>query len=159
MDDSEIIGKTVKDLEGIDFRETGPVLRQKKYLILGLAVIMLLIIIAGIVSIYMSESSVAPPQAGPSNEGEGFVTFTEQAEEPADRQQANEQPVNQQTPAGDIIYYKIQEGDCFEKIAVYYYGKEIYASELARYNKIEIDSILSIGQVIKVPREAGMLKQ
>ncbi|MDF9407176.1 LysM peptidoglycan-binding domain-containing protein [Pelotomaculum isophthalicicum JI] len=159
MDDSEIIGKAVKDIEGMDFQETRPVLMQKKYLILGLIVTVLLIIIAGIVRIYMCETSESPTQAGQLNEDEGFVTFKEQVKEPVNQQQENQQPVNQQTPADDIIYYKVQEGDCFEKIAIYYYGTESYASELARYNKIDVDSILSIGQTIKAPKETDKLKQ
>lgn len=169
IDDSELIGKTVKDIEGIYFQETSPIFVQKKYLIIGLIITVLLIFFMGVVRIYKYETSVSPTQAEQLNANEGYVTFKEQIKEPVNQQQVNQQPVsqqpvnqhqvNQQPPVDDVTYYKIQEGDCFEIISNYYYGAEIYASELARFNKMDLDSILSIGQIIKVPRETDKLKQ
>jgi len=161
IDDSEIIGKSIKDIEIIYSKDTSFI--QKKHLMLGLMITVLLIFVMG-VRIYKLEMSVPPTQNLQNNEGEEYVSFKEQVGEPVEQQSVEQQSVDQQPagqtpPADEIIYYEIQKGDCFETIATYYYGSESYASELARFNKMKVNSILNIGQIIKVPRETDKLRQ
>ncbi|OPY60834.1 MAG: hypothetical protein A4E56_02446 [Pelotomaculum sp. PtaU1.Bin065] len=176
IDDSEIIGKSIKDIEIIYSKDTSFI--KKKHLMLGLMITVLLIFVMG-VRIYKLEMSVPPTQNVQNNEGEEYVSFKEQVGEPIeqqsveqqsidqqsidqqsiDQQSVDQQPAGQTPPADEIIYYEIQKGDCFETIATYYYGSESYASELARFNKMKVNSILNIGQIIKVPRETDKLRQ
>lgn len=58
-------------------------------------------------------------------------------------------------PSGNTQTYTVQKGDSLWKIAEKFYGSGTRYIELARINGIADPNKLSIGQVIKVPRQAS----
>ena len=51
------------------------------------------------------------------------------------------------------IYHTIQSGDSFAVISNRYYGTEVFASDLAKFNGIAKQTRLQVGQIIRVPKE------
>jgi len=153
IDNSQIIGKAVKDLEMLDLRETNHFFLQKKYLLLGLSITVLVIFMLGIIWSHKHEESVLLTKEVQSNNEEA-VTLMEQISEPVD-QPAPEQPSSNE----DFIYHEIQKGECFEIISNNYYGTEDYAAELAQLNNMTVSTILNIGLIVKIPRDINKLKQ
>ncbi|MFZ5596602.1 MAG: LysM peptidoglycan-binding domain-containing protein [Bacillota bacterium] len=60
---------------------------------------------------------------------------------------------NASNQGNDIIYHVVGAGDCFEVISNKYYGTEKYAPDLARLNGMTVNSIMRVGQKIKVPNK------
>jgi len=146
IDCEEVIGKSVKDLEQFELRESNQFFSQKKHLLLSLSIMALFAFLTGTIWSLKHEMHLLQSKVLQLNEEN--ATFREQI-----NTQINQQPVD------EFIYHEIQEGECFEIISKRYYGTENYAPELALLNNMTIDTVLKVGQVIKIPKEIEMLKQ
>jgi|GEM_PF-2988848 len=145
IDNHEIIGKAVKELDKCNFQDNKYFFSQQKHLLLGLSILSLFIFLTGTVWSLKHETTILKSKVSQLNEEN--ASFKEQISI-----QTNQLPDN------EFIYHEIQEGECFETISKRYYGTENYASKLALLNNMTVDTILNIGQIIKVPKESDMLK-
>lgn len=165
-----ILGKAVKDIDVAYLKEAEGLYIQKKYLIISLAVIAMLLIFMSVIAFGKNEAPLAPHQTGQVNGNDGFVPFQDNKSTPDKDGQAIGQAAGEtstklplvgeeQIIVNEIIDYQVKEGECFAIISTRYYGTEAYAAELARFNRLKTNDILKIGQVVQVPRDAGRLKQ
>lgn len=163
VDDRELIGKSIKDIEERYLKEANTPYPPKKYLLLGSAIAVLLLIFITSTIFDKQELTVLPDQAEQLHTEQ---LHTEQLaagwQQPEPEKQpavpVEEEPAEADAVDEKIISYTIKAGDCFEIIADRYYGGQIYAAGLARFNGVRVDDILSIGQVIRIPESVEKLQ-
>lgn len=61
------------------------------------------------------------------------------------------QPLQKET-SSEYLHYKIKPKDSLAKISLFFYDTEVYATGLADLNGLKTDSVLQIGQTIKLPK-------
>lgn len=153
---NEISGKTIKELEKLIRKPEGisGIFAQWKDQFIPIGITLLLIIMA--VVIWNLKHEVSELQTKISHLNSENASLKGQLDEQVNQVlPALKLPDNKGTE--EFISHRVQEGDCFENISERYYQTGDYASELARLNGLTITSTLQIGQLIKVPKEAGKL--
>lgn len=61
--------------------------------------------------------------------------------------------IKEDKPASNIIYHHIQSGDNFAVLSKKYYGTEIFAVPIAKFNGLPKTAKLHIGQILQIPKE------
>lgn len=92
---------------------------------------------------------------------ENNALLTKLAQEKTNKQdddkddKTEKQPEKTQQAKEDYSLYEVKPGDSLAKISILMYGTEIYADDIAKVNGLKLESLLQLGQKLKIPEKIG----